>query len=88
MTKYDVKVPVEFEVWKKAVIEAWRVFVPAFLTVLYVQFQAGVKLDEWRSWLFPLAVSAVLAGVKAIWRWYRDTYGEGNYGSWMYKLPL
>lgn len=79
---------VVFAAWKKAVIEAVRVFFPAFLGVVALQFQMGVDLNQWQVWGRSLLISAVLAGIKAVAKWYRDTYGAGDYKALIYKLPI
>lgn len=83
-----MKKKIEYGAVKKALWEAWRVFIPAFLAVIYAQFEAGVDLKEIRSWGYALLVSALLAGGKAVVKWLREMYGRGDYGKAIYKLPL
>ncbi len=78
---------IEYSDIKKALWEAWRAFIPAFLGVIYVQFQSGVDLKDWKSWVFNLLVSATIAGSKAVLKWLREKYGQGDYTHWIYKLP-
>ena len=72
----------------KALIEIWRVFIPAFIAIVIAQFQVGVDLKDWKAWLLPLILSASLAGFKAVGKYIRDMYGLGNYSSLVYKLPI
>ena len=78
---------VDYPAVKKAVWEAWRIFIPAFLTVIYFQFQAGVDLKIWQDWLPALFGAAVLAGLKAVIKWAREKYGNREYGKLIYKIP-
>lgn len=77
----------KFETWKKVVIEAWRAFIPAFGVVVFAQFEAGVDLKNWKSWVFSLLASATVAGLKAVAKWAREKFAK-NYQSILYKLPL
>lgn len=87
--KLDIPVFVEnYPAIKKALWEAWRVFIPAFLAVVYAQFEAGVDLKNTESWILPLISAALLAGIKATLKWARDTYGNQNYSSLIYKIPM
>lgn len=79
---------IEYSAIKKALWEAWRVFLPAFLAVIYAQFEAGVDLKELKSWGYALLSSAALAGGKAVVKWLREKYWRGDYGKAIYKLPL
>ncbi len=76
----------KYPTWKKVAIEAGRVFVPAFLAVVYAQFEAGVDLKEWKSWAYSLFISALVAGVKAVGKYLRER--AKNYQSLAYKLPF
>lgn len=73
---------------KKAAWEAWRVFLPAFIAVILVQLEAGGKIEDLKSWLISLVSAAGLAGIKATLKYLRDTYGNQNYTSMLYKLPF
>ena len=73
---------------KKAAWEAWRVFLPALAAVIYAQFQSGVDLKNWKAWATTLLVSAAVAGAKAVFKWTRETYGNGDYSKFIYKLPI
>lgn len=77
----------KYATWKKALWEAWRAFVPAFLAVLYIQFQAGVELEKWQDWLPALLFGAFIAGVRAVFKWARERFGAGDYSKFIYKLP-
>lgn len=77
----------KFEVWKKMLIEAWRVFGITFLAVIFAQFEAGVDLKEWKSWGLTLLLSAGVAGLKAVGKWAREKFAS-NYESIIYKLPF
>lgn len=79
---------IKYPEWKKAVWEAYRVFLPAFLAIVYAQFEAGVDLKEWKAWTFSLLSAAVVAGVKAVVKWAREKYGKGDYAKAVYKLPF
>ena len=79
---------ITFSPFKKALIESWRVFLPAFIAIIVAQVQIGVDLKDWKAWLLPLILSASLAGFKAVGKYVRDTYGLGNYSSLVYKLPI
>ena len=79
---------IDFSPFKKALIESWRVFIPAFIAIITAQFQVGVDLKDWRAWLLPLVLSASLAGFKAVVKYLRETYGLGDYTKLIYKLPL
>jgi len=79
---------VDYPAVKKALWEAWRIFLPSFLTVIYIQFQAGVDLSMWRKWFPALIGAGVLAGLKAILKWAREKYGNGEYDKLIYKLPV
>lgn len=78
---------VKYEVWKKMLWEAWRVFGLAFLAVIFAQFEAGVDLREWRSWAYSLVLSAGVAGLKAIGKYARAKLAS-SYESFIYKLPF
>jgi len=77
----------QYKTWKKVLIEAVRAFVPAFLAVIYLQFEAGVNLQEYKSWVMPLLASASLAGIRAVMKWLRERHAK-DYTSFLYKLPL
>lgn len=79
---------IDYPAIKKAAYELWRTFIPAFLGVLYVQFQAGVNLQDIKSWGLTLLVSATMAGIKAVLKYLRDKYGNSDYTKLIYKLPL
>ena len=79
---------IDYPAIKKAGYELWRTFVPAFFAVIYVQFEAGVNLQDIKSWGITLLASATMAGVKAIIKYLRDIYGNGEYNKLIYKLPL
>ena len=79
---------VDYANWKKALWEAWRSFIPAFLGVIAIQLSAGVDLSTWKDWLPSLLIAGILAGVRAVGKWLRERYGEGNYDKPLYKLPL
>lgn len=79
---------VDYPVIKKALWEAWRVFIPAFSAIIYVQFEAGVDLKDWKAWIPSLVLSAGLAGIKAIVKWIRAKYFAGKYDSFVYKFPV
>jgi len=82
------KIIVDYAIWKKALYELWRTFVPAFFAVIYVQFESGVNLQDIKSWGITLLASASMAGIKAIFKYLRDYYGNGEYTKLIYKLPL
>lgn len=77
----------KYEAWKKGLWEAYRTFIPAFLVVIFAQFEAGVNLQEWRAWLPPLVLSGGAAGTRAVVKWYREVYAPKQYDSLVYKLP-
>ena len=79
---------IEFAAWKKGLIEAWRAFVPAFLGVVAVQLSAGAGTQDVWLWGRSVIVAGVVAGVKAVAKWYREAFGQKDYSSWIYKLPL
>ncbi len=77
----------KYEAWKKGCWEAWRVFLPAFLAIVYIQFEAGVNLKEWQAWLPSLGTAAIVAGFKAVFKWSRAKFFAGKYDSLIYKIP-
>lgn len=77
----------KYELWKKSLIEAWRAFLPAFLMVIFAQFEAGVDLKNWKAWVFSLLSSALAAGARAVIKYLREKYAK-NYQSILYKLPV
>ena len=78
---------IDYAAWKKALWEAWRVFIPAFLAVIYAQLEAGVDVWGVKTWGFTLLFSAGLPGSKALVKWARETYGNKKYDSWLYRIP-
>lgn len=78
---------VKFAVWKKAVIEAWRAFLPAFLGVVSVQLQVGAGTEDVWFWLRSVLVAGIVAGVRAVFKWAREKWGQGDYNKFIYKLP-
>jgi len=77
----------KYEAWKKGLWEAWRVFLPAFLAIIYAQFEAGVDLRKWEAWLPSLLAAAVVAGLKAVFKWARAKFFAGEYSRFIYKVP-
>jgi len=73
---------------KKALWEAWRVFIPAFIAIIYAQFEAGVDLKEWKSWVPALLIASCVAGLKAVFKWARAKYFAEEYDTFIYKLPF
>jgi hypothetical protein len=76
-----------YPVWKKALIEGWRAFFPAFLTVLCVQIEGLESLQNLRVWALATGVAAILAGVKSLAKWARETYGRAKYDRVVYNIP-
>lgn len=75
--------------YRKAIIEAWRIFAPAFIAAVWLQVQLGsAGFDDLGAYLKALVVAGILGGVKAVVKWVRETYGQGNYTHWSYKLPI
>lgn len=79
---------IDYPAIKKAIIEAFRIFFLAAGAVIVAQIQAGINITDWKNALIALGIAAVVAGAKAVGKWLRDTYGQGNYSSFIYKLPL
>lgn len=77
----------KYEAWKKGLWEAWRVFWPSFGAVIYVTFEAGVDLKDWRAWVPALCAASVVAGLKAVFKWARAKYFAGKYDNLIYKIP-
>lgn len=76
----------EYPAWKKAVVEGRRVFVTAFIGVLVVGLQNGIDFDDFKGWAIALAGSALAAGIAAVLKWARETYGQGDYSKLIYKI--
>lgn len=78
-----------FPTYKKAVIEAVRVFVPAFGATLWLQIQTGAgDFTDIQTWAKAVVTAAFLGGVKAVVKWIREEHGRTNYSHWSYKLPF
>lgn len=78
---------VSYPAYKKALWEAYRTFIPAFLAVIFAQFEAGVDLKEWRAWVLPLLLSALAAGFRAVVKWVRTEKFPLDYSRAIYKIP-
>lgn len=75
--------------YKKSVIEAWRIFAPAFMATVWLQLQTGAgDFSDPITYGKAVLVAGFLGGVKALVKWIRETYGQGNYHHWSYKLPI
>lgn len=79
---------IDYPAIKKAVWEAFRVFFVAAGAVIVAQVQAGINVTDWKNALIAVGIAAGVAGLKAVGKWLRDTYGRGNYSSLWYKLPF
>lgn len=72
---------------KKALIEALRTFVVAFLATLSVQLST-VDLMYPSMWIRAVLVASLTAGVRAVFKYLRDQYGRTDYSRWIYRLPF
>lgn len=81
-------VTMDYPNWKKAAWEAWRVFSVAFVGVATAQVSAGIDMQDWKSWVTTLLVSSFIAGIKAVGKYAREEFGNKDYSSLLYKLPL
>lgn len=72
--------------WKKAVIEGARTFATVFVSTVLVQLGAGVDFSQWRVWVVPMLLAGASAGFKALGKYIRDTYGQQDYSSLIYKI--
>ena len=72
--------------WKKALIEGRRVFYAAFIAAISAGIAGGIDLTNVKAWIVNLSLSAVAAGIAAVWKWFREVYGQGNYNKWIYKI--
>jgi len=79
---------IDYPAIKKALWEAWRTFLPSFLGVVTIQLSTGAGSQDVSAWLKSILVASVLAGLKATAKWYRETYGNKDYDSLVYKLPV
>jgi len=78
---------VDYPVVKKALWEAWRVFLLAFGAIIYATFEAGVNLKNWKAWIPLLGAAAIVAGFKAVFKWVRAKFFAGKYDNLIYKIP-
>ena len=75
----------DYAKWKLVAWRFGRVFLSAFLVTLSVTVQ---DLQNWES-LWPLVLyPAVIAGVSALFKALRETYGNEDFTKIIYKLPL
>ena len=75
--------------WKKALIAARRVFVYGVSAELVILLPNPELLDRIQNWesLSALLIGPVLiGGISGVVKWVRDTYGQGNYSNWVYKV--
>lgn len=72
--------------WKKAAIEGARTFATVFVSTVLVQLGAGVDFSQWRVWVVPMLLAGASAGFKALGKYIRDTYGQQDYSSLIYKI--
>ena len=79
---------IDYPIIKKMAFEAFRVFFLSAGAVVTAQISAGINILDWKNALVTLAISAAVAGLKAVGKWLRDAYGQGNYQSFWYQLPL
>ena len=79
---------IEYSAIKKAFWEAWRAFWPSFAGVVALEVSTGSGAQDLKTWTKGVLVAALVAGVKAVAKWYRETYAKGDYSSLIYKLPL
>lgn len=77
----------KFEAWKKAAYEAWRTFWPAFIGYVALQLQTGAGEKDIALWARSVAVAGGVAGLRAVFKWAREKWGNKQYGSLIYKLP-
>lgn len=79
---------INYPLIKKMAFEAFRAFFIAAGAVVVAQIQAGINVADWKNALITVGIAAVAAGVKAVGKWLRDTYGNGDYSNIVYKLPF
>jgi len=77
-----------FPNWKKALIQVWRTFAAAFVVIMTTQLQAGVDVTNFEAWARSAIGAALLGGVRAVFKFIRDTYFPGDYDNDIYKIPL
>lgn len=75
-----------FPSWKKALIEAYRVFVPVFLATLATLISTEA-VNGWEDAWKVLIVPAITAGIKGLAKYTRDKYFPEEYDKVIYKLP-
>lgn len=81
MTKF------EYPELKKALWEAWREFIPAFVVAVGLQLSIGIDMNQPLPWIVSVATAGIKAGWRAVFKWLRDKYGEGDYDKLIYKIP-
>lgn len=74
--------------WKKAAIQLWRTFFAAFVVILGAQLEAGVDVANFETWVRSAIGAAILGGVRAVFKFIRETYFAGDYDNDIYKIPL
>jgi len=77
--------PEVYPAFKKALIEAARDFISAFVVVFGTQIALGIDWENPWAWLSSALIAGGKAGLRGVAKYLREKIGQGDYSKAVYK---